>query len=651
MDLSNFDTSAVTSTEHMFLFCKSLTTLDLSSWDTSNVTDMSNMFGSCTSLTSLDVSGWDTSNVSKMSYMFEECASLTTVDVSGWDTSNVTSMDYMFDQCTSLTSLDVSSWDTSNVTDMYMMFYYCKSLTGLDVSGWDTSNVTTIAGIFWNCKSLTALDVSGWDTSNVTDMSNMFIDCSSLTALDVSAWDTSNVTNMYDLFVRCAALTALDVSAWDTSSVTTMSNMFNGCSSLTGLDVSGWDTTSVTDMGYLFAECTGLTGVDVSSWDTSGVTNMCGMFYECSSLTGLDLNSWDTADVTDTSIMFTGCSALKTLTLGKNTVNKNIFESLPAYADTWVYIEQGQDAARPLPLKSAKSDGDLFTAYDYITMAGTWTVKSLVNYTVTFKVVNGSWDDGTAEDITVALSGVEGEELKLTAGQIPAVGNAPAEGYETGSWDVTPDTETAVTKDTAFTYTYAESEPEPEPEPDQPPSPDDGGENFFRACPHCKLPATGFSSSRPAQLTEQPKELRYRSLQINLQIPSLDLDTELVTIPMAEDSWEVKWLGADAGLLEGSALPGRGYSVIAGHNTLNNNEYGPFALLSSLELNDLIMVSAQNGSMRLFRVYANELLAPDDMEQMAAIAGQAENTLVLITCENESAEGGYLSRRVVFAAE
>ena len=30
-------------------------------------------------------------------------------------------------------------------------------------------------------------------------------------------------------------------------------------------------------------------------------------------------------------------------------------------------------------------------------------------------------------------------------------------------------------------------------------------------------------------------------------------------------------------------------------------------------------------------------------------AGRAENTLVLLTCENESAEGGYLSRRVVFA--
>ena len=47
--------------------------------------------------------------------------------------------------------------------------------------------------------------------------------------------------------------------------------------------------------------------------------------------------------------------------------------------------------------------------------------------------------------------------------------------------------------------------------------------------------------------------------------------------------------------------------------------------------------------------YANELLAPDDMQKLAAIAGQEEAPLVLITCENESIEGGYLDRRVIFA--
>ena len=73
-----------------------------------------------------------------------------------------------------------------------------------------------------------------------------------------------------------------------------------------------------------------------------------------------------------------------------------------------------------------------------------------------------------------------------------------------------------------------------------------------------------------------------------------------------------------------------------------------FALLHLISLAELVTVADEEGSLKLFRVYANELLAPDDMETLAAIAGQEENVLVLVTCENESADGGYLNRRAVF---
>ena len=171
---------------------------------------------------------------------------------------------------------------------------------------------------------------------------------------------------------------------------------------------------------------------------------------------------------------------------------------------------------------------------------------------------------------------------------------------------------------------------------------------FFRLCDECMLPATGFSSQRPAALSEQPKDLRYTDVAMRLMIPSLDVDSELVSIPMDGDSWAVEWLGDRAGILAGSVLPGEGFSIVAAHNTLNNTEYGPFALLGTLELNELIAVSGSGNGIRTFRVFANELLAPDDMEKMASIAEREENSLVLVTCENESADGGYLNRRAVF---
>ena len=84
---------------------------------------------------------------------------------------------------------------------------------------------------------------------------------------------------------------------------------------------------------------------------------------------------------------------------------------------------------------------------------------SKVSYDVTFKIVNGYWDDATAEDKVVTLKGYTSDELKLSAKQIPAVGSKPLDDYMTGSWDVEPSTSTVIKKDTTYTYTYKEKDP------------------------------------------------------------------------------------------------------------------------------------------------------------------------------------------------
>ena len=84
----------------------------------------------------------------------------------------------------------------------------------------------------------------------------------------------------------------------------------------------------------------------------------------------------------------------------------------------------------------------------------TYVKKNRESYTVTFRVVNGEWDNGGSADQTVTLSGDEDENLSLKAGDIPAVGSKPAQYYKAGSWDVTPSTDTAITEDKTYTYTY-----------------------------------------------------------------------------------------------------------------------------------------------------------------------------------------------------
>jgi uncharacterized repeat protein (TIGR02543 family) len=93
------------------------------------------------------------------------------------------------------------------------------------------------------------------------------------------------------------------------------------------------------------------------------------------------------------------------------------------------------------------------TTYTY-----TYAQKDSISQTVTFKVVNGSWNDETTTDKTVTLTGYEGDTLKLAANQIPAVGDKPNDTYKAGSWDVMPNTDTAITEATTYTYTYVAKE-------------------------------------------------------------------------------------------------------------------------------------------------------------------------------------------------
>ena len=157
------------------------------------------------------------------------------------------------------------------------------------------------------------------------------------------------------------------------------------------------------------------------------------------------------------------------------------------------------------------------------------------------------------------------------------------------------------------------------------------------------LPNTGYS----AALSVRPDELIYQDLPLSLQIPRFGIETDLTIMPLNGNSWAAEWLGDRAGVMEGSSLPGEGISLIAGHNTLNDTEYGPFARLYDLEADDSIFVRNDDGELLRYRVYANELVAPDDFGTLADLA--VPDALILITCENESTDGTYLNRRVIFA--
>ena len=162
------------------------------------------------------------------------------------------------------------------------------------------------------------------------------------------------------------------------------------------------------------------------------------------------------------------------------------------------------------------------------------------------------------------------------------------------------------------------------------------------------LPATGFSTKHATKLPAQPAALEYRDLNgLRIQIPSLSVSAEIRGVPFADGEWAVEWLGADAGLLDNGAEPGKGTAVIAAHNHIDDMSVGPFLFIRELQNNDRIFITDDDGTMLMYRVYANELVTPDAAE--AVYDNAIPGSLVLVTCEDEMAEGGYAYRRLVYA--
>ncbi len=136
---------------------------------------------------------------------------------------------------------------------------------------------------------------------------------------------------------------------------------------------------------------------------------------------------------------------------------------------------------------------------------------------------------------------------------------------------------------------------------------------------------------------------------MELLIPSLDITSEIVRVPQTKEGYAVQWLENNAGLLDGFALPGKGISVIAAHSTLNAEDFGPFASIRLMEEGDHLLVRQSNGKLMSFKVYANTKIGAADMDGLMQTASAYENTITLLTCEDEMPEGGYASRRIVSA--
>ena len=129
-----------------------------------------------------------------------------------------------------------------------------------------------------------------------------------------------------------------------------------------------------------------------------------------------------------------------------------------------------------------------------------------------------------------------------------------------------------------------------------------------------------------------------------LLIPKLNLDAPVVVSPIKDQTWQVDHLGQKVGHLEGTAAPGSNSNVVfAGHVTLAQGVYGPFAGLAQLSPGDSMTV--YQGDKKFNYVVDDYEIV--DRTAIEVTYPSSRGQLTLITCNNWNSETGQYEQRLI----
>ena len=122
LDLSNFDTSQVTTFEYAFASMPNIKVLNLNNLNTSKVKNFSNTFA-YTYVEELYINDWDVSSATTLSRLCAGMNKLKTIDLSSWNVEHVTNIGNMFYSCDSLMEIDIRTFDFNKITGVTSIFH------------------------------------------------------------------------------------------------------------------------------------------------------------------------------------------------------------------------------------------------------------------------------------------------------------------------------------------------------------------------------------------------------------------------------------------------------------------------------------------------------------------------------------------------
>ena len=408
MDFTFFDTDSLTNLDYMFSNCVSLTSLHFFYFYGPNLIETMNyVFNNCNSLKIIDLSNFETTTVTSMNGIFADCTSLIDLEIPYFYMQQLMENTDVFKNVNKLRYINIENMkynegeeyndDTcvnhdcnlplnyndkpiivcqsnkfitnSNILDICCFYNpdldICQTYSfivlqfnqnthyengfknefreSIEFVNYNNSTLTTtselniLAGtqleIYFydiptsvekifsqevdnNMANVISIDLA-FETYMVENMDSMFYGCSSLESISFQYFDALSARTVANLFYGCSKLkTFIAPEVIFTFVVVENTNsMFYGCSSLESDVILYFEDATVTDMGKMFEGCQSLVSINLTHFKTGNVVNMNSMFAHCVKLKSLNLTGFNTSAVKTMDYMFYNCSSLNSLDL------------------------------------------------------------------------------------------------------------------------------------------------------------------------------------------------------------------------------------------------------------------------------------------------------------------------------------------------
>jgi LPXTG-site transpeptidase (sortase) family protein len=137
-------------------------------------------------------------------------------------------------------------------------------------------------------------------------------------------------------------------------------------------------------------------------------------------------------------------------------------------------------------------------------------------------------------------------------------------------------------------------------------------------------------------------------ISARLSVPTAGILTPVVDVYLDGVSWDVSYLGSNAGHLQGTAwLDGTGNIVLAGHVENFDGGAGVFAAIDDLRLGDPVVLS-DGAQVKYYAVTEVKTVQPDDL---TVLYPTDTDRITLITCDGYDFVNNSYQQRIVVIAE